>query len=245
MSLKIDSQKKLRKLKSKWKVESWEAFDERENELYRRLYQNREPTIQGTIKLSAGKLKNYTLEIPRTTRPLTSRLKTTIFDVLGPDIVNKTILDLFAGTGSFGFESISRGAKECTFVDAAKAAEKVLLLNTKKTGLLTETTIIRKKADEYLAEAIKDESTEFDIIFMDPPYKMYNTKDYSRMRELFSLAVQLMPGIRNPNTNKFKGAFLVKHPRRYDINKIVTDNVALVDTYDFGLNAVSIFIVKA
>lgn len=242
MSLKSESQRKLRKLKSKWKVESWEEYDKRETELYKRLMLNREPTIQGTIRISAGKVKNFMLEIPRNTRPLTSRLKTTVFDVLSTDIIKRSVLDLFAGTGSFGFEALSRGAKECTFVDAAKHAENILVQNCRKTGFLAETNVVRQKAEEFLMQAEKDGDT-FEVIFVDPPYKLYNTKDLSKMNVIFDGVKKLLPGIKTPKTKKFKGVLLVKHPRRYDVTKLNQDKVTNIGTYEFGLNSVTFFIV--
>lgn len=242
MSLKSVSLKKLRKIKHKWKVESWEEYDKRESELYRTLLQNREPTVLGQIKISAGKVKNFMLDIPRTTRPLTSRLKTTVFNILGPDISHRSVLDLFAGTGSFGFEALSRGAKSCTFVDVAKEAERILIQNSKRTGFLTETNVVRQKADEYLVQAA-EAGEVFDIIFVDPPYKLYNTRDMSRMNTLFENVKKLMPGIKSPKSKKFKGALLIKHPRKYDPNKFNLEGVVNIGTYEFGLNSVTFFIV--
>jgi len=208
------------------------------------LFQNKEPTILGKIKIVAGSRKNYMLEIPKSTRPLTSRLKVTIFDILRSDISKKRVLDLFAGSGSFGFEALSRGAGSCVFVDAAKAAEKVLLINTKKIGYLTETEIVRQKVDEFLRVSANENEREFDIIFIDPPYKLYNSKDRSKISYILNQAALLLPGVRTPKTRKFKGAIMVKHPRRYDLKKIEWDNLQFVERYDFGLNAVSLLIVK-
>jgi len=245
MSLKSESLKKLRKIKNKWKVESWEEYDKRESELYRKFFQNREPTILGKIKIAAGSRKNFLLEIPKNTRPLTNRLKLTLFDLLSTDIQKKKVLDLFAGSGAFGFEALSRGAKECTFVDAAKAAEKVLILNSRKTGFLTETFIIRQKVDEYLKESLKNSKIFFDIIFIDPPYKLYNTKDTSKINHVLNGASQLLTGFRTKKSTKFPGALIVKHPRRYPLEKLEIKDMNKIVTYDFGLNSVSFYIIKS
>jgi len=242
MSLRNNSSLKLRKRKSKIKAESWEEYDKLENELYREFNQNREPTVLGLIKISSGKLKNLYLEIPRQTRPLTSRLKTTVFDVLASDIIDKTVLDLFAGTGSFGFEALSRGAKYVEFVDASKNAEKILITNCKRTGMLVETNVIRQKAEEYLLNAMEQDKT-FDIIFIDPPYKFYNSKDTSRIRYILENAVNLLPGIQYPRKKIFKGAMIIKHPARYDLSKIPLKGTKSIGRWEFGLNCISIYIV--
>lgn len=242
MSLKSESFQKLRKIKNKWHLESWEEFEQKENELYKKFFSNKEPTVQATLTISAGKKKHYQLQIPRNTRPLTSRLKVRLFDILGKDLFKKRILDLFAGAGTFGFEALSRGAAEVTFVDASKRAERVLLDNANHTGFLTETNILRQKADEYLMQAREKEEI-FDIIFVDPPYKIFNRKDMTRIKVIMDNVVYLLPGIKNPESKKFKGALLVKHPRRFDIRKVTPSSVLFVETYEFGLNCVSLFIV--
>ena len=111
MSLKFDSSKKLRKEKRKHKVESWEEFEEREDILLKERLHSKEPTISAVVRITGGKAKNFKIEIPRNSRPLTDRMKVRIFDVLREDISNKTILDLYAGAGSFGLEALSRGAE--------------------------------------------------------------------------------------------------------------------------------------
>ncbi len=79
---------------------------------------------------------------------------------------------------------------------------------------------------------------------MDPPYKLYNTKRLFKIQETVNNASLLLPAVVNPNTKKFKGAIIIKHPRRYPIDKLELDNIKKIETFDFGLNAISFFIVK-
>ena len=123
MSLKHDSFKKVRKEKNKWRLNTPEDFEEMEDTFLKERMQSKEPTITTTVRITAGKAKNFNLEVPKATRPMTDRMKIRIFDILREDLVNKSILDLYAGAGSFGFEAISRGAKHSTFVDASKNVE--------------------------------------------------------------------------------------------------------------------------
>lgn len=243
MSLKHDSAKKLRKDKNKWKVNTPEEFEEREDTFLREKLLSKEPTITGQVRITAGKAKNFLLDIPKTTRPLTDRMKIRIFDTLGEDVFNKTILDLYAGTGSFALEALSRGAKEATLVDASKHAERILQGNVTKAGFLPQCEIIKMKADEYLKRSIKEKNV-FDVIFMDPPYKLYNTKKTFRMKEIINMSSQLLPGIRDPKTKKFKGVLIIKHPRRYPINTLELKNITKISSYDLGLNTISFYIVK-
>lgn len=96
-------------------------------------------------------------------RPTTDNVKESIFNIINFDIEDRTVLDLFAGTGQLGIEAISRGAKEVTFVDNNEAS----------------LSILRKNLDicHFYAKVIKNDSISFlktapkyDLIFIDPPY---------------------------------------------------------------------------
>ena len=239
MSLKHNSFKKLRKDKTKWKIDSWEEYDEREESFLKERIQNKEATIPGKVRITAGKAKNMMLDIPKTTRPLTDRMKVKIFDMLGSDIAGKTVLDLYAGTGSFALESLSRGAKSAVMVEAAKQAYYVLQSNSLNTGFLSETEVIKSKVDDYLQKTVKTEK-KFDIIFLDPPYKLFNTKKVSKMEDTINLASRLLP----KDNKRFKGVILIKHPRRYPLEKLNLDLLKKFETYEFGLNSITIFVVK-
>lgn len=243
MSLNIQSQKKIRKMKAKWKLDSWEDYEQMEKSLMKKILQNKEPNITGTVRIIAGTAKNTQLDIPRNTRPLTDRLKTTIFDVLGSDIYNKTILDLYAGSGSFGLEALSRGAKNATFVDAAKNCFNILNDNIAKTALLDKAFVFKEKVEDYLGKKENLNQT-FDLIFLDPPYKKFNTKNLTEIENILNSSKTMLPGLKKGNKRKFKGALILKHPRKYPLEKLKLDNLYKIETYNFGLNAVSIFIVK-
>jgi 16S rRNA (guanine(966)-N(2))-methyltransferase RsmD len=244
MSLKIESFKKLRKEKKKWKVETPAEFDEREEVFLRKRLLSKEPTIDTFVRITGGERKNFRIDIPRNTRPLTDRMKVKIFDILREDIVKKNILDLYAGSGSFGLEALSRGAKSVTFVDASKNSNFVIEQNIAHTGYIPQTTMIKEKVEEYLYKKINNEIEEtFDIIFMDPPYKLYNTKNTFKMENVMNMASKLLPGIVDKDTGKFKGALIVKHPRRYPIDTLKIKNMRKIETIEIGLNCISIYIV--
>jgi 16S rRNA (guanine(966)-N(2))-methyltransferase RsmD len=239
MSLKIDSSKKLRKEKTKWQSSNdWKEALEKEEEFHKERIRHKSPTIPGKVRVTAGTAKNIMIDIPKTTRPLTDRMKVRIFDILNKDIVDKTVLDLYAGTGSFAIEALSRGAKNAVLVDAAKQAEKVLNKNVIKTGFESKTEVIRTKVQEYIEKAIKNEET-YEIIFLDPPYKLFNTKKVFNMENIINRASKLLP-----IKKKFKGVIIIKHPKRYPLEKLTFEIVDIFETYRFGLNSVSILIVK-
>jgi len=244
MSLKIESFKKIRKDKNKWHVETPEEFEEREDTFLKKRLLGKEPTINTFVRITGGKAKNYRIDIPKTTRPLTDRMKVRIFDILREDVVNKKVLDLYAGAGSFALEALSRGASEATVVDASKNAEFVLKRNVAYTGFLPQVDIIKAKAEEYLFKQINDEERQsFDIVFMDPPYKLYNTKNLYKMERVINMAAQMLNGVRDPQTKEFKGTLIVKHPRRYPLEKLTLVGIKKLETVEIGLNSITFFIV--
>lgn len=243
MSLKSDSFKKLRKEKKKWKVETPEDYLAREDAFLKERLLGKEPTIRAQVRITAGKAKNINIDIPRNTRPLTDRMKVRIFDLLGADIVGMSILDLYSGSGSFALEALSRGASSAVFVDASKHAERIGRDNAAKTGFESAATIVRSKVEDYLLEAT-EQGDMFDLIFIDPPYKLYNRKKLKNIETIVNLAAKLLPAVKDPKTKEFKGAILMKHPRRYPIDELKLQSIRKAETFDFGLNSVSLFIVK-
>jgi 16S rRNA (guanine966-N2)-methyltransferase len=109
--------------------------------------------------------RNLFLVPGKSTRPTTSFNREMIFSV-HQDYEGKRVLDLFAGTGSFGLEAISRGASWVDFVEFAPAAMATILKNIALLGCGDSCHLWRKKVDAYL----KTCTDTYDIIFMDPPY---------------------------------------------------------------------------
>lgn len=104
------------------------------------------------------------------TRPTLDRVKEALFNIIQFDIVDKNILDLFAGSGAIGIEAISRGAKAVTFCDNSLDAIKIIKTNIENTRSVNQATVLNKdyiKALQYLAE----KKSKFDVIYLDPPYK--------------------------------------------------------------------------
>ena len=96
-------------------------------------------------------------------RPTTDSVKEAIFNMIQFDVEGRSVLDLFAGTGQLGIEALSRGARECVFVDQSTAAVKLVRENLQHCRL--EGTVLQTDALRYLEQGRK-----FDLIFLDPPY---------------------------------------------------------------------------
>jgi 16S rRNA (guanine966-N2)-methyltransferase len=106
-------------------------------------------------------------------RPTTDRAKETLFNVLNNiiDFDGIKVLDLFAGSGSLGFESLSRGAVNCDFVESSAKQIKVIERTAKELGCEENANIHINDALRFLDDI---SGAEFDLIFADPPYSYEN-----------------------------------------------------------------------
>ncbi|MEE0970701.1 MAG: 16S rRNA (guanine(966)-N(2))-methyltransferase RsmD [Clostridia bacterium] len=105
------------------------------------------------------------------TRPTSERTKEAVFSMIQFEIEGRRVLDLFAGSGQMGLESLSRGANAAVMVDHAKNAVSVIKQNIAKTKLEGASVICADSLEYLRGEGRKrDESAKFDIVFLDPPY---------------------------------------------------------------------------
>ena len=129
------------------------------------------------MRIIAGELKGKKLLIPldKSTRPLKDMVRESIFNILdhsskvSAKINNSKVLDLFSGTGSFGIECLSRGAKNVIFFENYINSLKILKQNILKLKLENKCNIYNFSAYDLESSNLKTEI--FDIIFLDPPFK--------------------------------------------------------------------------
>ncbi len=129
------------------------------------------------MRIISGNFKGRKIERPKDnkTRPLKDLTKESIFNILAHsrkfkvNLIDSKVLDLFSGVGSFGIECLSRGAKKVIFVENYKEVLEILKknLNNLKSNIVYE--IIDKNI--YENDFFERLEREFDIIFLDPPYK--------------------------------------------------------------------------
>ena len=121
------------------------------------------------IRITGGENRSRLLETPNTnlTKPTMDKVRAAVFSALGDAVNGSDVLDLFAGSGSYGFEALSRGAKSATFVDSSFEAINVIKKNSNN--------LQRKNVNIVNADVLaflEQNSREFRIIFADPPYKL-------------------------------------------------------------------------
>ena len=102
-------------------------------------------------------------------RPTSSKVREALFDIIRNKIEGASFVDLFAGTGTVGFESLSRGARKVIFVEPNRLRTKAIKETGVQFGLHEQVTIFEGTAEGFLKKA-SAEKKMFDIFFVDPPY---------------------------------------------------------------------------
>jgi 16S rRNA (guanine966-N2)-methyltransferase len=131
---------------------------------------NRRP--RGVVRIVAGTCRGTRIGVPRgrEVRPTSEKVREAVFDVL-QKVAGLRVLDLFAGTGALGLEALSRGARECVFVESDGGVARILRRNIATLGQESVTTVIvgdyRTAADDLVRR-----QKLFDLLFVDPPYRM-------------------------------------------------------------------------
>lgn len=120
------------------------------------------------IRIVGGSLKGRTIHTPKThlTRPGTELLRKAVFDICRNEIEGANFLDLFAGSGAFGIEAISRGAVHSTFIDKGKSAIACIKKNISALQLESQSTVFSTTYEYWY----KKNTTLFDIAYASPPY---------------------------------------------------------------------------
>jgi len=103
-------------------------------------------------------------------RPTSDRVKESIFNILGEEVDGKHVLDLFAGTGNLGIESLSRGATRAVFVEKEKSAIDLIKKNLSHCGFDDRGHVITGEVERAIRH-LHRKGEVFDFIFMDPPYR--------------------------------------------------------------------------
>jgi 16S rRNA (guanine966-N2)-methyltransferase len=122
------------------------------------------------MRIIAGEAKGRRLETPPDgTRPLTGKAREALFSILGDAITGAAVLDLYAGSGSFGLEALSRGATDVVFVERDSQAVSVLRENVEAIDLGGR--IEAADVESYLGRS----SQTFDVVFVDPQWALDDT----------------------------------------------------------------------
>lgn len=124
------------------------------------------------MRITGGFLKGRQISFQKHSdiRPTTDKNRSAIFSILADRVIDAHILDVCCGTGAFGIEAISRGAKSVTFVDKDTSNLQKNLDLLKGFEFKVIKSDLFKTKNRLLPE-------HYDIIFIDPPYEKYKLKD--------------------------------------------------------------------
>src|SRR5262245_17392008 len=128
------------------------------------------------MRIIAGEFRSRKLLAPATdaTRPVTDRVKQSLFDILAPHLEGALVYDCFAGTGSMGLECLSRGASHTTFFEADRSAAALLRKNIAALRVQHRSTVIDRDLFQWFDAPASREKV--DVVFLDPPYRFLSER---------------------------------------------------------------------
>ena len=181
------------------------------------------------MRIISGNFKGKKILEPndKKTRPLKDLTKESIFNIIkhsnkfSIDFENSEILDLFSGTGSFGIECLSRGVKHVTFVENYKGILPTLKKNLNSLKLVRNYSIIEKDILNYYDFKILNR--QFDIIFLDPPYKII---------QLEKILLSIIDG----KILKQEGIIIIhRHKKQKDI---LPKSIKIIEKKNYGISKI-------
>ncbi|MBI1869663.1 MAG: 16S rRNA (guanine(966)-N(2))-methyltransferase RsmD [Chlamydiae bacterium] len=180
------------------------------------------------MRIIAGLAKGRLLKtLPGdTVRPTADRVRESIFNILDSHIMGADILDLFAGSGALGLESLSRGAEASTFVEKSKRASLVIRENF-ETLHFQNSQILTMDVFKSLS-FFKRREKFFDLVFADPPYSFFKE---IWIQDLWKGVSQILSK---------EGIFVVEHPSQWSSVKMM-DSLEQYDIRQYGQTSVSFY----
>jgi len=121
-----------------------------------------------SLRVIAGTARGMKLKsVPGdSTRPIMDRVKESLFNIIGDDIIDAVFLDLFGGTGSVGIEALSRGANHCVFIELDRKAIKTIRDNLAHTKLQDNATVVQRNAYDVVE---REPDRLYHYVYVAPP----------------------------------------------------------------------------
>lgn len=157
-------------------------------------------------------------------RPMTDKVKESLFNILQSRWNDAQILDAFSGTGNLGLEAFSRGANSVIFLDLDSKSTKIIKKNIEQLGLSSEKSLKVLKQD-FFKFCLVDKN-RFDIIFCDPPFPK-------------SFCSNILQSISQSLILKPKGLLVIEHPKDEDLG-MIPENLEIYKQKDFGQHQLTI-----
>jgi 16S rRNA (guanine966-N2)-methyltransferase len=142
------------------------------------------------MRIIAGQRRGHKIDGPRAsanTRPTSDMVRESVFNILGELVVDRTVYDLFAGTGALGLEALSRGARHAVFVERDRDCVGLIIRNVATLRYEDRATV--KLTDAYRwARSFQPPDERPVVVLIDPPYQDYER----RQKVLNQMIVQLV-----------------------------------------------------
>ena len=180
------------------------------------------------MRIISGNLKGKKIELPsdKSTRPLKDLTKESIFNIIQHsnlcklELKKSNILDCFSGTGSFGLECISRGAKKVIFIENYEPAIQVLEKNITNLKVQNLCEIYRSNISNFFKN---HNGSKFDLIFFDPPYK------FKEINNIFKIIYE--------NNLLDKNGIIILHRHKKSIEKLPV-NFNQIESKIYGISKI-------
>jgi len=174
------------------------------------------------MRITGGEARGQTIRVPpsKTIRPAQDMVRQAVFSMLRGLIRDTEVLDLFAGSGSYGLEALSRGAARATFVDIDKRCARTIRENLTRLGFAEKGRVVKDDAPRFVSTTTET----FDLIFLSPPYR-----DGPQIHLLKSLAKLLNP----------RGVIIFDHAKRTSIPEDL-EGLKVIKKRNYGATAVSL-----
>ncbi len=169
------------------------------------------------MRITTGSKKRYAIKVPPSAvRPTKDMVRQAIFSMLGPEIKNRTIADLFAGSGALGLEALSRGAAHCDFVDSNETAIQTIEENLAAMDFSSQAATHHLPVLDFCSLT---PAPHYEIILADPPY------DYQRPEKLIEkISHLLLPG----------GLLVLEQDRKSQIINEQLGEMTLIEERTYG-----------
>lgn len=141
------------------------------------------------MRIVGGTYRSRTLSAPKglTTRPTLDQTREAVFNILQMRVAGARFLDLYAGSGAVALEAVSRGADSAVLCDQSRAACACIRENIARLGCADRTRLL-EMPDQRAIALLEKEKTQFDLIYLDPPYAMDLTPVLASLKDAGLLA---------------------------------------------------------
>jgi 16S rRNA (guanine(966)-N(2))-methyltransferase RsmD len=183
------------------------------------------------LRIIAGSRKGRRIEHPGVSavRPTKDRVREAVFSMINFELPSARVLDLFAGSGAYGLEALSRGAEKAFFVENDPACLETVRRNIHQLGLSTSAELVPGDAFSRI-EGFGARKDTFDIIFADPPYRGNAARNTLIMINRYDIL-------------KHSGLLVLEHSGREPVPEGAGD-ISILKQKTYGKTTISIYNVK-